>query len=212
MADIELDYLKEELLQCRRCGLCRDAVYESKGFDGICPVWKNTSGFETSFMRGKIMVALALLDGVLDKSADNAESIFQCTLCGNCTQICPAEFEPARALEQVRHVLTEIPNDVRDSIGEKIASYNNPYEEDISVRRRWIEELGIEIPEQGETLYYVGCTAGMRIPEVAKDTARILQAAGIDFAVMEDEPCCGSVMLRTGRSDQAKENAKKVGE
>ncbi len=211
MVDIELDYLKEELLQCRRCGLCRNAVYESRGFDGICPVWKNSSGFETSFMRGKIMVALGLLEGVLERTAENAESLYQCTLCGNCTAICPSEFEPAKALEQVRHVLNAIPNDVRDAISEKIIAHDNPYDEDNSVRRKWIEELGLDIPAKGDTLYYVGCTAGMRIQDVAKDTARILKAAGVDFSIMEDEPCCGSVMLRTGRTKEAEDNAKKVG-
>jgi len=69
MTEIDIDDLKEELLQCRRCGICRNAVYEDKGFDGICPIWRNTSGFETSFMRGKIQVALALIDGVLERTA-----------------------------------------------------------------------------------------------------------------------------------------------
>ncbi|MHA1636451.1 MAG: (Fe-S)-binding protein [Candidatus Thorarchaeota archaeon] len=210
MTAIDLDDLKEELLQCRRCGICRDAVYEAKGFDGICPIWKNTSGFETSFMRGKIQVALALIDGVLERTPENAESLYQCTLCGNCTQICAAEFEPAHALEQVRQVLNEIPNEIRDTLAEKIIKYSNPYEKDNSLKIKWLDSLGFEVPTTGEILYYIGCTAGMRIPEVATNTAKILNTAGIEFAVVRDEPCCGSVMLRTGTGDAAKENALKV--
>jgi heterodisulfide reductase subunit D len=38
----------------------------------------------------------------------------------------------------------------------------------------------------------------------------VLKAAGIDFAVLEDEPCCGSVMIRTGMVDEAKRNAEKA--
>jgi heterodisulfide reductase subunit D len=209
MAEVDLDELVENLMQCRRCGICRNAVYEDRGFDGVCPVWRNSSGFETSFMRGRIQVALALLDGTLEKTPENAESLFTCTLCGSCTEICAAEFDPTECLEKVRAVLSNIPNDVRDTIAEKIMQFDNPYEEDSQIKRDWVEEVGFEVPSTGEVLYYTGCTAGLKLPNIAKSTAEILKAAGIDFAVLEDEPCCGSFMLRTGRAEDAQKNAEK---
>jgi heterodisulfide reductase subunit D len=209
MTKIDLEELIENLVQCRRCGMCRDAVYEEMGFDGVCPVWKNSSGFETSFMRGRIQVALALLEGILEKTSENAEALYTCTLCGSCTEICAAEFDPADCLEKVRTVLNDIPNEARDSIAEKIMQYDNPYEESSKLKRNWAEEVGFEIPSIGEVLYYTGCTAGIRLPNIAKSTARILKAADIDFAVLEEEPCCGSVMLRTGRTEDALKNAEK---
>ncbi|NWF96576.1 MAG: (Fe-S)-binding protein [Candidatus Thorarchaeota archaeon] len=212
MTQIDMDTLKEELLQCRRCGLCRNAVYETMGFDGVCPVWKNTSGFETSFMRGKIMVALALLDGIIEKTPQNAEALFQCTLCGNCAKICASEFHPARALEQVRQVLNDIPNESRDSIAQKIMAHDNPYTETGGGKREWVAQLSFEVPTKGETVYFVGCTAAMKMPQVALASAKIMRAAGVDFAVMEDEPCCGSVMLRTGKGNEARQNASKAAE
>ncbi|MGY5853508.1 MAG: (Fe-S)-binding protein [Candidatus Thorarchaeota archaeon] len=210
MTEIDLDDLMENLAQCRRCGICRNAVYEDRGFDGVCPVWKNSTGFETSFMRGRIQVALALLDGTLKKTAENAESLYTCTLCGNCTEICAAEFDPAESLEQVRAILNEVPNDVRDSIAEKIMAYGNPYDNDNSTKRDWVADVGFEIPTTGETLYYTGCTAGMKLPMITVATAKILKAANIEFGVLEDEPCCGSVMLRTGRREDARINAEKL--
>lgn len=212
MAEIDFEELIENLLQCRRCGLCRNAVYEDRGFSGICPVWKNTSGFETSFMRGRIQVALALLDGTLEKTPENAEALFTCTLCGSCTEICAAEFNPSECLEQVRAVLSDIPNDVRDKIAKKIMEYDNPYEESKEIKRDWVKEVGFEVPSTGEVLYYTGCTAGIRLPKTAVSAAKVLKAAGIDFAVLEEEPCCGSVMLRTGKAEDAKKNAEKLGE
>jgi heterodisulfide reductase subunit D len=212
MTEIDLDELVENLMQCRRCGICRNAVYEDRGFDGVCPVWKNSAGFETSFMRGRIQVALALLDGTLEKTAENAEALFTCTLCGNCTEICAAEFDPMECLEKVRAVLNDIPNEVRDEIARKIIEYDNPYEEDKDLKRDWIKEVGFEVPSTGEVLYYTGCTAGLRLPNIAVSTAKIMKAAGVDFAVLEDEPCCGSVMLRTGKVEDAQSNAEKLGE
>jgi heterodisulfide reductase subunit D len=70
--------------------------------------------------------------------------------------------------------------------------------------------MGFKVPTRGKTLYYVGCTTGLRLPAVAKSTAQVLKAARVDFAVMENEPCCGSVMLRTGRTKEAEENAQRV--
>jgi heterodisulfide reductase subunit D len=207
MTDIDLDELMENLAQCRRCGICRNAVYDERGFDGVCPVWRNSAGFETSFMRGRIQVAIALLEGLLERNAENAESLFTCTLCGNCTQICAAEFDPAKTLEKVRAVLSDVPNEVRDSLAEKIEAEDNPYGEDRIKKRNWASEVGFEIPATADTLYYVGCTAGLRLPQIAKSTAKVLRASGFDFAVLEDEPCCGSVLLRTGKWQEAKENA-----
>ena len=120
MTEIDLEELVENLFQCRRCGMCRNSVYEAMGFDGVCPVWKNSSGFETSFMRGRIQIALALLDGTLEKTPENAEALYTCSLCGSCTEICAAEFDPVECLEKVRDVLNDIPNEVRDEIAEKI--------------------------------------------------------------------------------------------
>lgn len=210
MTDLDYDELMENLAQCRRCGICRNAVYEDMGFDGVCPVWKNSAGFETSFMRGRIQVAIALLEGRLEKTVENAEALYTCTLCGNCTTICAAEFDPTKCLETAREILNEIPNVSRDEIASKILSYNNPYTENTDVRRNWTLDIGFDIPKSREVLYFAGCTAGLKLPETAKSTALVLRRAGIDFAVLEDEPCCGSVMIRTGRCDSAKENAERV--
>jgi len=66
------------------------------------------------------------------------------------------------------------------------------------------------------TLYYAGCMASYRVPSIARATARILKAGGVDFEVLgEKEKCCGSVLLRTGQQDAfekiAKENAEILG-
>ncbi|MHA2176960.1 MAG: (Fe-S)-binding protein [Candidatus Thorarchaeota archaeon] len=210
MSVIDIEDLVENLMQCRRCGICRNAVFEDRGFEGVCPVWKTSSGFETSFMRGRIQIALALLDGGLEKTPENAEALYTCTLCGSCTEICAAEFDPAECLEKVRDVLNEIPNEARDEIARNILKNNNPYVKDNSTKRDWVQELGLEVPTTGNILYYTGCTAGLKLPSIVKSTAKILKAAKIEFAVLEDEPCCGSVMLRTGKRDDAKKNAQRV--
>ncbi len=40
----------------------------------------------------------------------------------------------------------------------------------------------------------------------------VVKIANIDFGVLENEPCCGSVMLRTGRRNEAESNAENLAE
>jgi Fe-S oxidoreductase len=58
-------------------------------------------------------------------------------------------------------------------------------------------------------LYFRGCTAREKQTEISKATERLLDFAGVDYHVLDDEKCCGSVLLRTGFEKQAKEQIKK---
>lgn len=55
-------------------------------------------------------------------------------------------------------------------------------------------------------VYFPGCMATYRAKDIAKSTIELLKRGGVEFELMgEDEWCCGSVMLRTGNVDEAKE-------
>ena len=52
-------------------------------------------------------------------------------------------------------------------------------------------------------LYFRGCTAREKQTGIQDATERLLDLAGVDYHVLEDEMCCGSVLLRTGFVDEA---------
>ena len=52
-------------------------------------------------------------------------------------------------------------------------------------------------------LYFRGCTAREKLNSISKATERILKIAKIDYETLDDEQCCGSVLLRTGFLDDA---------
>lgn len=58
-------------------------------------------------------------------------------------------------------------------------------------------------------LYFRGCTARERETNIQKATEALLKKAGIDYTILEDEKCCGSVLLRTGFTDEAKKQIEK---
>ena len=58
-------------------------------------------------------------------------------------------------------------------------------------------------------LYFRGCTAREKQTGIAEATERLLEIAGVDFYTLDDEKCCGSVLLRTGFIDEAQNQIKK---
>ncbi len=55
-------------------------------------------------------------------------------------------------------------------------------------------------------IYFPGCMATYRMTKVAKSAIEIMKRAGLDFTTLgSEEWCCGSVLLRTGNTDAAKE-------
>jgi len=143
---MKLEELISELLVCRRCGLCRDPIDVEHDINGACPVWRNSAGFETGFARGKMQVALALLQGNLDVSPRMAKNLYRCTLCDNCSAICPAGLEIAKLLEKVREFVGSkvYVSEKHAAIAESIEKYGNPYLTSPEKRFEWLGERFIK--------------------------------------------------------------------
>jgi len=143
-----------------------------------------------------------------------SQSVFRCTLCGNCQELCPAGIhlkdiwlELRRDLNQSHHYPEKI-----DVIRENLAETHNVFEEDNDERADWIEECEEE-PEEGflartaETVYFTGCVASFYpvAQQIPVSLATIFQEAGIHFAILgSDEWCCGFPLLSAGLFDHAR--------
>lgn len=58
-------------------------------------------------------------------------------------------------------------------------------------------------------LYFRGCTAREKETNIQIATEKLLNLAGIDYHILDDEACCGSVLLRTGFNDEAEKQMAK---
>ena len=61
-------------------------------------------------------------------------------------------------------------------------------------------------------LYFRGCTAREKQTNIQKATEFLLNTADIDYYILDNEKCCGSVLLRTGFESEAKEQIKRNAE
>jgi len=159
----------------------------------------------------------------------SAEAIQYCTTCMACVESCPALIDPlAKILELRRNEMM-----IHDSFPETYADVlmgmekrGNPWNEHPTARMEWAK--GLEVPimaEVAETgkgvdyLFWVGCSAAYdpRNTKIAQSMVRILQAAGVDFAVLgEEERCTGDPARRMGQeylfSVQAEANVELLAE
>ncbi len=98
---------------------------------------------------------------------------------------------------------SQFPEAVREAL-KSLSSRGHPYRGTTATRTTWTEGLNIETIADAkdiDILYWVGCSAALddRNMKVAKATAKVLQAAGVRFAILGDEEvCCGDPARRLG--------------
>jgi len=138
------------------------------------------------------------------------DEIWACTTCGACQEVCPVNIEHIRKLLQMRQNLVLVQNKMPESAQlmlRNMQTRGNPWAGAQSLRLRgdWTQDLGLKIlgetEEAVDTLFFVGCTGALIDRNVLATISlvKVLQAAGVNFAVLgEAEPCCGDPARRSG--------------
>lgn len=198
----ELNEFKDELETCfgTSCGFCERG----------CPVYQ-TLKVKTLCMRGRNRTMLGLLQGKFEITPAVVQAAFECTLCGNCDRWCSLKnTEHTRAFREylLKHGVE--PMKEHSSLVASLKNYGNPWFQPRSARNRWTKGLNIPkaAPGKQEVLFFAGCTSAVTKPlnRSLVATAKLLQRADVKFATMgQDEPCCGSTLLRVGQTDAFEE-------
>ena len=140
----------------------------------------------------------------------SAEEIWACTSCKACDEICPVNIEILDKILDMRRYLTLMESDFPAELGNTYRSMENSgnaYGMNQGDRGDWAAQLeGVDIVEAGspfdhEYLYFVGCAGSFddRNKKTSRALAKLLQRAGIDFAILgPSELCNGDQARRTG--------------
>jgi Fe-S oxidoreductase len=188
-----------DTMTCTECGRCQDA----------CPAW-NT---------GKVLNPKLLIMGERDQLFARSElpivgngvpeqMIWDCVTCGACVEACPVSIEHVDHIIDLRRhrvmVDASFPAEAEPMLRD-VERASNPWGKPQTERAVWADELGVRVLEPGdrapEVLYWVGCAASFdeRAKVSAQSTVKLLQAAGVDFAILGPrEACTGDPARRMG--------------
>ena len=135
------------------------------------------------------------------------DAVWACTTCGWCETSCPVFVENVpRIVDLRRHqVLVEaaVPDEAA-RVMKNIETQGNPWGIGSNRRADWAEGLDVPRAADGgefEWLFFVGCAGAFddRQKKVTRAIVRILQAAGVRFAILgEEETCTGDAARRLG--------------
>ena len=118
--------------------------------------------------------------------------LWACTTCRACEEQCPVIITYVDKIVEMRRNLVMIKGEFPRQLGkpfEGMEVNGNPWNLSRVDRASWSDGLGIpscaEKPD-AEVLYWVGCAASYddRAKKIARSTAQLLLAAGVDFAIL----------------------------
>ncbi len=202
-----------DLISCTECGRC----------ESHCPA--HGSG-KTLSPRSIITKLRDFSGGVTEPLMGNAvtaDEIWACTTCMACVEVCPVSIDPLSKILELRRNEVMIQDRYPATFGDVFSGMTkrgNPWNQHSSSRMEWARGLAVktmaEVSATGESVEYllwVGCSAAFdpRNQKIVRSLVRILEKAGVSFAVLgEEEGCTGDPARRMGHEylfqEQARQN------
>ena len=196
---------------CTECGRCKDSCPTFLTGKPLSLKWVNDSlkhhlmDTRAAIRAGPDEALAALVPGVIGE-----DTLWACTTCGYCEAACPIELEHLPRFFRMRQhrVMMEgvFPNELKRVFGAYEAQ-GNPWGLPPDARGEWAEAAGVRVlqsPEEArdlDYLLYVGSAESFdpRGRRIAAAFARVLQAAGVKFAILgAREGSTGECVRRAG--------------
>ena len=198
-----------DLQRCSRCSLCKWlplSQIKSWRFANACPsmVWGNFHAYSAG---GKMIAALALLDGRIDYTDKLVEILYQCQMDGACDVSCKVnrDLDPLEVILELRAKCVEegqvLPAHM--VMIESLKSDDNTLGEPKAERGKWAEGLDVKdiTKEKADVLYFAGCrySFDQDLRKIARDALSLLMKAGVDVGISgKEEACCGGRAFEIG--------------
>jgi Fe-S oxidoreductase len=187
-----------ELDACVSCGRCQD----------VCPAFEAGKPLSPRNVVQDLVGAMNTLgtDHNVHGETIAAETLWSCTTCGSCAEVCPLGISPMRMITDMRRYLIG-EGALRGSPAvalQKTDRAGNPWGMAAIDRLAWAAGLDIPLASEHsdfEILYWVGCAAAYdrRAQKIARSVVQLLQVAGVKFAVLGlEERCTGESARRMG--------------
>jgi Fe-S oxidoreductase/nitrate reductase gamma subunit len=192
---------------CTECGRCQDVCPAYETGKVLSPKLLIMGIRDQVFAEGPNLLARGELSPIVGNGVPE-EMVWDCVTCGACVHECPVSIEHIDHIVDLRRDLvmmqSSFPQEA-ESMLRDVERAGNPWGKPQGDRASWASELGVRVLEEGDeppdVLYWVGCAAAYdeRARKAAESTARLLQKAGVDFAILgAREACTGDPARRMG--------------
>ena len=135
------------------------------------------------------------------------DELWACTTCMACVQECPVQIEHIDSIVDMRRYLvlneSRFPKEMQ-VVFQNLERNFTPWAFSHSTRADWAEGLNIPLmanKKEVDVLFWVGCAGSYdeRYKKVTKAFSKLMQIAGIDFAILgTEEKCNGDPARRAG--------------
>jgi Fe-S oxidoreductase len=213
-AAVSTDLSRKQLLDlfsCTECGRCQE----------VCPAWSTGKPLSPKLLimdlrdhvLGEAPAILATDAGEVELQplVPNAvidQVVWDCTTCGACVRECPVDIEHIDTIVDLRRNLVMAESRFPGEAGAMlrgVENQENPWGQPASARADWASGLEVRVLQPGDTppeyLFWVGCAGAFdeRARETTRSVARLLTAAGVDWAILGPrERCTGDPARRMG--------------
>lgn len=216
------DYTVTQLLEmeaCTQCQVCAKvcpAVAASQDAE-LSGLWRVHALQRVLKSRGGLLRRLFGKAPSEEELKHFSSTVFRCTLCSNCQEVCPVGIGLKDVWLSLRQDMVHsgsYPAKI-DMIRKNLEETRNVFAEDNEERAAWVEDMRNApdngyIRERAEVVYFAGCVAAYfpMAQKIAIAVAEIMEACGVDFTLLgEDEWCCGFPFLGAGLPEKFHEFA-----
>ena len=198
-----------DTMSCTECGRCQD----------VCPAYGTGKALSPKLLimalRDQLMAegpkSLAASGYTPPPIVPNAvtdDIVWDCVTCGACVQECPVGIEHIDHVIDLRRNLVMVesrfPAEAAPMLRD-VDRASNPWGKPQADRTNWADGLGVRVLQPGDeapdVLFWVGCAPAFdeRARKGAVSTAKLMLAAGVDFAILGPrEACTGDPARRMG--------------
>jgi len=200
-----------DLYSCTECGRCHD----------VCPTYVTEKPLTLKRFNQSLLNHLRKEEKTLFRKGSTAEdktlvgeiirpeTLWACTTCRACEEVCPVSIEhvPRILGMRINQVMMEesYPQEMSNTYKGLERNFN-PWGIGFDQRGDWAE--GLDVPLMSETnideidvLMWVGCAGSFdsRNQKIARATATLYKKAGVKFAILgSEEKCTGDLARRSG--------------
>ncbi len=192
------DFTQTQLLSldaCMECGRCEEA----------CPAFATHKPLSPKEVVQDLKLAMGIAQN-LHENVIQAETLWACTSCSACVDVCPVRIDPLTMIFDMRRNLVgeSALSGTAATTLRRMQSSGNPWGFPATERMNWASELHVPTCKENpnfEVLYWIGCAGSYdrRAQRVTRAVIKLLQHAKVNFAILgREEKCNGESARRVG--------------